>query len=208
MAVPECDYTYILFVGWASKGLKHPAGGVHCGDADGGRELSSTYELDVKLTQQYCWVVIKLASISGLADDCLPPGLHWVGIREFRDTFVTNYHRTWLFEGFVKACIELRTAGCARVFVGGSFITSKQFPSDYDACWDPVGASSVGLDPLLYDRTLASEQVKRYRGEWFIGQSGNGPESSMYKFLSHDRNTGIERGMAGIKLQMIELHNL
>lgn len=28
------------------------------------------------------------------------------------------------------------------VFVGGSFVTSKEFPGDYDACWDTVGVRS------------------------------------------------------------------
>lgn len=149
-----------------------------------------------------------LASIPGLTDECLPAGLHWVGIREFRDAFVSNYHRSWLFEGLVKAGVELRKSGCSRIFVGGSFVTSKEFPSDYDACWDPAGASAALLDPLLFDPTRIGEQKKVYRGEWFIGQQGNGPGSAMYQFLSRDKDTGIERGMVGIKLKMIELFNL
>lgn len=152
--------------------------------------------------------MIQLASIPGLPEGCLPAGLHWAGIREFRDAFVSNYHRSWLFEGFVKACIELRQAGCSRVFVGGSYVTSKEFPGDYDACWDPAGVSAASLNPMLYDAALAEEQRKFYRGEWFIGKHGNGPESAMYEFLSHDKNTGIERGMIGIKLKMLELYNL
>lgn len=152
--------------------------------------------------------MLNLICVPGLADECLSPGLHWVGIRDFRDAFVYNYHRTWRFEGFVKACIELRQAGCSRVFVGGSFITSKEFPSDYDACWDPVGVLAAGLSPLLYDQQLRSDQIKTYRGEWFISKQGNGPESAMYEFLSKDKDTGIERGMVGIKLKSIELYNL
>lgn len=152
--------------------------------------------------------MIQLAPIPGLPEGCLPAGLHWAGIREFRNAFVSNYHRSWLFEGFVKACIELRQAGCSRVFVGGSYVTSKEFPGDYDACWDPAGVSAASLNPMLYDATLAEEQRKFYRGEWFIGKHGNGPESAMYEFLSHDKNTGIERGMIGIKLKMLELYNL
>jgi hypothetical protein len=150
----------------------------------------------------------QLLSIPGLADQCLPVGLHWIGIRDFRDTFVGNYHRSRLFEGFVKGCIQLRTAGCARVYVGGSFITSKQFPSDYDVCWDPVGVTPNGLDECLFDRSKVAEQLKKYRGEWFIGKHGNGPDSAMYRFISTDKATGIERGMVGIKLKMVELYNL
>lgn len=152
--------------------------------------------------------MLNLSFLPGLADRCLAPGLHWIGIRDFRDTFVLNYHRTWQFEGFVKACIELRQAGCSRVYVGGSYITSKEFPGDYDACWDPAGVSSTGLSILLYDPLRRDEQLKVYRGEWFIAKQGNGPESAMYEFLSKDKDTGIERGMVGIKLKSIELYNL
>jgi hypothetical protein len=152
--------------------------------------------------------MLNLISVPGLTDQCLAPGLHWIGIRDFRDTFVYNYHRSWRFEGFVKACIELRQSGCSRVFVGGSFITSKEFPSDYDACWDPVGVSAATLSDLLYDPLRRGEQLKAYRGEWFISKQGNGPESVMYQFLSKDKETEIERGMVGIKLKSIELYNL
>jgi hypothetical protein len=152
--------------------------------------------------------MIALHPVAGLADRSLLPGLHWLGIREFRDTFVLNFQRAWQFEGFVKACMALQQAGCRRVYVGGSYITSKEFPGDYDACWDPAGVSALSLDPVLYDSDRREECVKIYRGEWFIAKEGNGPESAMYTYLSRDRDTGIERGMVGIKLNSIELYNL
>lgn len=142
------------------------------------------------------------------AEGALPLGLHWVNIREFRDMFGYNYHRSWLFEGFAKACLALRTGGCARVFVGGSYVTSKEYPADYDACWDPIGVSSTTLDKIFYDATMSEALQKKFRGEWFISQPGNGPESEMYRFLARDKTTGRERGMVGIKLNMIELFNL
>lgn len=92
--------------------------------------------------------------------------------------------------------------------MGGSFVTMKEFPSDYDACWDPSGVSAVNLDPILFDPARKDEQHNAYRGEWFIGKSGNGPASAMYQFLSRDRNSGVERGMVGIRLKMLELYNL
>ena len=152
-------------------------------------------------------MALALVHVPGIADDALSPGLHWAGIREVRDALVTSYHRSWLFDGFIDACIELRRAGCSRVFLGGSFTTSKQYPGDYDACWDPAGVSAAGLDPLLYNPELKLEQKGRYRGEWFIGREGNTPESEMYRFISRDTETGSERGMIGIKLRIIELIN-
>lgn len=136
----------------------------------------------------------------------LPVGLHYVSLREFRDAFAFNAHRAWLFEGFRTACHDLRTAGCGRIFVGGSFVTSKVDPSDYDACWDPVGVSG-NLDPVLYDENLRLERRDRYKGDLLIGGCGAGPSGEFFRFLSRDKMTGDERGMIGIKLKLLEIMN-
>lgn len=143
---------------------------------------------------------------SGHTAHVLPTGLHYVTFREFRDAFVTNPHRQWLFEGFRLACQELRSAGCGKVFVGGSFVTSKEFPSDYDACWDTVGVS-CNLDPVIYDDNLGIERREKYRGDWLMGGCEPGPTGEFFRFLSRDKVTGEERGMIGIKLRMVELLN-
>jgi hypothetical protein len=38
-----------------------------------------------------------------------------------------------------RALNDLRDAGCKRVYLNGSFVTSKDEPGDFDACWDPTG---------------------------------------------------------------------
>jgi hypothetical protein len=92
------------------------------------------------------------------------------------------------------------------VFVGGSFVTSKEFPGDYDACWDTVGVSST-LDPIIYDDNLGIERREKYRGDWLMGGCDPGPTGEFFRFLSRDKVTGEERGMIGIKLRMVELLN-
>jgi hypothetical protein len=85
-------------------------------------------------------------------------------------------------------------------------VTSKSDPSDYDACWDPVGVAGT-LDPILYDENLQIERRLKYRGDLLIGGIGSGPEGEPFRFLSRDKSTGEERGMIGIKLKMLELLN-
>lgn len=137
----------------------------------------------------------------------LPPGLHFVSLREFRDAFGTNPKRVWLFQGLACACKALREAGCGRIYVGGSYVTSKAEPGDYDACWDPTGVSG-DLDPMLYDDNLALERRQRYRGDLLIGGVDDGPAGENFRFLSRDKITGEERGMIGIKLSLLEILNL
>lgn len=137
----------------------------------------------------------------------LPPGLHFVTLREFREAFAINPRRGWLFEGLVGACRALRESGCSRIYLGGSYVTSKVDPGDYDACWDPTGVSGY-LDPVLYDDNLALERRQRYRGDLLFGKVDEGPAGENFRFLARDKITGEERGMIGIKLSLLEILNL
>jgi hypothetical protein len=152
-------------------------------------------------------VIPKLVIANGTDIGVLPRGLHHVNLREFRDCFAYNERRSWLFEGFLLACRDLREAGCGRIYVGGSFVTSKAEPGDYDACWDPVGVLP-SLDPVIYDDALRHERQQKYRGDLLIGGVGDGPAGESFRFLSCDKTTGEERGMIGIKLNILEILNL
>ena len=151
-------------------------------------------------------MVPAFVSLIGHNAQVLPTGLHYVNFREFRASFVFNPQRAWLFDGFKAACHDLRLAGCARIFVGGSFVTSKESPSDYDACWDPVGVAA-DLQPILYDENLLLERRERYRGDLLISGCDPGPSGEFFRFLSRDKTTGEERGMIGIKLKLLEIMN-
>ena len=144
-----------------------------------------------------------LVSLRGNSYDCLPPGLYWMGFADLRDIFGFNTHRQLLLSGLVRACSTLRAAGCGRVYVGGSFVTSKEIPSDYDGVWDPAGVIAGRLDPIFYDSTLVEEQRRLYFGQLFVG----GLDSEMYRHFSKDKRSGKERGMIGIKLDLKEITN-
>lgn len=152
-------------------------------------------------------MIPQLISQRGRSVQVLPPGLHYVSLREFRDAFVFNPHRARLFEGFKRACHDLRVAGCTRVYVGGSFVSSEETPGDYDLCWDPVGVASDRLDPIFYEEGRDAERHDRYYGDLLIGGCDPGPMGQWFRFLSKDEFTGDERGMIGIKLKLLEIMN-
>ena len=48
------------------------------------------------------------------------------------------------------------------MYLDGSFVTAKEFPSDFDGCWDPDGVDGAKLDPVLlvYDNLRAAQKAK------------------------------------------------
>jgi hypothetical protein len=77
----------------------------------------------------------------------LPPGIHEATLAELVDCFGWNSTRRELFAGLQKALSSLKHAGCRRVFVNGSFVTSKENPGDIDVCWDEDGVAGGGIFP-------------------------------------------------------------
>jgi len=79
----------------------------------------------------------------------LPPGEHlaeWVDVVE---RFGTTPWRRQLLEGLARALRDLRAAGCKRAYIDGSFITTKEHPDDFDACWDLDGVDFDLIDEVL-----------------------------------------------------------
>ncbi|MBA3809584.1 MAG: hypothetical protein H0X28_14515 [Solirubrobacterales bacterium] len=98
----------------------------------------------------------------------LPPGIHNATWTEIVTRYATSAHRRDLLDGILDALRSLRSAGCATVYLDGSFVTAKARPNDFDACWESAGADLDRLDPELLDfsdkRTV---QKARYGGELF-----------------------------------------
>jgi hypothetical protein len=66
----------------------------------------------------------------------LPPGIHWTTWAEVVARFGSSSRRQELLNGLHDALRLLRDAGCKAVYVNGSFVTTKDVPRDFDACWD------------------------------------------------------------------------
>jgi hypothetical protein len=82
--------------------------------------------------------------------------------------YATNYRRQKLLDGLLDALRSLKVAGCATAYLDGSFVTAKEHPGDFDACWESAGVVLYRLDPELRDFSdKRSAQKGRYGGEFF-----------------------------------------
>src|SRR5438046_1923419 len=81
----------------------------------------------------------------------LPPGVHETTWGIFVARFGINERRRRLISGLKRALDSLKRAGCTRAYIDGSFVTAKDQPGDFDACWDPVGVVGALLNPALLD---------------------------------------------------------
>lgn len=137
------------------------------------------------------------------ADGLLPPGIHWATWEEVTTVFGSTPWRRLLLSGLEMAIESLRRAGCRTVYIDGSFVTSKQIPNDFDACWEEDGVAPELLDPVLlrFDAGRA-EQKTRYLGELFpasIAATVDG--TSFREFFQTDRVTGRAKGIVAVDLR-------
>jgi hypothetical protein len=103
--------------------------------------------------------------------------------------------------GLREAIELLSRAGCRAVYVGGSFVTSKDSPNDFDACWDNEGVSLIfihRLEPALLGSL--KEQLARFGGELGRAQAITPQTGKEFlSFLQSDKN-GNPRGVVAIDL--------
>ena len=95
-------------------------------------------------------------------DGFLPKGKHHVTLDEFAKRFVyfdMSDQRFRLFEKFKRLCEEARRSGIVRhILVGGSFVTSKPEPNDFD-CVVVLDPSIAGHDLVPMEYNLASRRM-------------------------------------------------
>jgi hypothetical protein len=119
--------------------------------------------------------------------------------------FGENPHRKLLLGGLDRALTLLRAAGCKRVYVDGSFVTSKVMPGDYDLAWEPTNvdvALLLSLDPVfgIFDAGRAAQKAK-YHGEFFpssITEALTG--RTFLDFFQIDKDTGAPKGIVALDL--------
>ena len=108
--------------------------------------------------------------------------------------------------GLKAAMDSLRDAGCRTVYVDGSFVTGKEIPGDFDACWEMEGVDPVILDPVLltFDNGRAAQKAK-YMGELFpASHIADDDGFSFLDFFQTDRETGRRKGIVAIDLGELE----
>jgi hypothetical protein len=124
----------------------------------------------------------------------LPVGVHKADWDELVGRFGTNERRRVLVGGLRTACMTLAAAGCSQLWVDGSFVTDKERPGDYDACWDWFGVDPQKLDPVLTDYSPAGRAAIRakYLGDVLIAGIELGSGLSFVEFFQRTRDGGVK----------------
>jgi hypothetical protein len=134
----------------------------------------------------------------------LPSGIHLATWQQVEELLAFNDRRRELLAGLKRACEPLEQAGCQRIYIGGSFATNKEFPGDFDVCWEDDNVDFVklkDLDPVLlnFDNNQAAQKAK-YGGELFpasLETNFNG--KTHLEFFQQDRD-GNAKGIIAIDL--------
>jgi hypothetical protein len=109
----------------------------------------------------------------------LPPGIYEISWLELMERFVTNPQRQRLATGLAAAIRKLAIAGCRRVLIGGSFVTNKENPNDFDGWYESFGLDLNVLDTLFLED--AESQMTVFGGTLFAPPNYEG-------FFQTDRN--------------------
>src|SRR4051794_17299243 len=140
------------------------------------------------------------------SDGNLPAGVHELTWEEVVVRFGWNERRKYLLDGLKRALDALKAAGCSRAYIGGSFVTAKEEPGDFDGCWELNNVDPAKLDPVLRDcRFPRSAQKIKYYGEMFPA-SAPAQRATMKTFLDFfqtDKNTGSSKGIVAIDVRRL-----
>ncbi|MFL6098558.1 MAG: DUF6932 family protein [Actinomycetales bacterium] len=123
------------------------------------------------------------------ADGLLPAGVHAASWTELELAFAHNDRRRHLMAALRLACQALAAAGCTALYLDGSFVTDKDQPGDYDACWDWAEVRPDLLDPLLLARDSIgrSQRKAKYLGDVFIAGIEGGSGLPFVNFFQQTR---------------------
>ena len=134
----------------------------------------------------------------------LPEGIHSATWQEVQEALAFNEHRQELLRGLKRSSESVKLARSRRLFLGGSFVTNKEFPGDFDACWEDENVDFVRLqeiDPVLLDfNDGRSAQKAKYGGELFPASSiaDNISNESFLEFFQ--QKNGEPKGIIAINL--------
>jgi hypothetical protein len=133
----------------------------------------------------------------------LPEGVHEASWEEIVERFGQSLHRQRLLRGLRKGLESLKASGCKRVYLDGSFVTSKDLPGDFDCCWEVEGVAPELLDPVLLDfADRRAAQKAKFFGEFFLARvQVKGVGRTFFEFFQQDKNTGEPKGIIAIDLE-------
>lgn len=133
----------------------------------------------------------------------LPPGVHFCEWEDFKERFGTTERRLYLIQGLQMAMEQLKAAGCRTIYINGSFVTIKNNPRDFDACWDSeeVDINYLRINaPRLLNRFDTQAQKSKYKGELFRSDEPIGDNAlNSFEFFQRDREQN-RKGIIAIDL--------
>jgi hypothetical protein len=133
----------------------------------------------------------------------LPPGIHQATWDEIVERHAINEGREQLMDGLRAAIESLHAAGCSLVYLDCSFVTDKELPGDFDACWEAGSVDPRLLDPVLLDfRDRRGPQIAKFGGELFPARLVAEPRGTTFlEFFQLERLTHHRKGMIAIDLE-------
>ena len=133
----------------------------------------------------------------------LPPGIHTAAWREVEARFGFTPKRRRLLAGLRQALLLLQRAGCRRVYLDGSFVTTKPNPGDIDVCWAIAGVDPEVLDAVFLDFSQSrARQKARFLCEFFPADLPEGLSGKTFlEFFQRDKTTGLPKGLVTLNLR-------
>ncbi len=102
----------------------------------------------------------------------------------------------------------LKKGGCIKVWLNGSFVTTKDEPGDFDCVWETTGVDRKVIaseDPELFDFTNGrATQKARFGGEFLPNITEASTGKSFSEFFQQDRD-GTAKGIVAIDLEKEKL---
>ena len=128
----------------------------------------------------------------------LPVGKHDITWDEFCNYFGYTEHRRKLIDGLKKGLLILKNYDCKIVYIDGSFVTDKERPNDFDACWEYNINMDVFLDHFLLNypeffEENSSQMKDKYYGEFYQA-------SAVLNVFQKDKKTNEPKGIIRLKL--------
>lgn len=142
----------------------------------------------------------------------LPPGQYMATWHEVTTHYGYNPRRRRLLRGLLRALVALRDAGVPRVYLDGSFVTTKRMPNDFDGCWEvpDTGVDEARLEAagLLSFANGCAAQKALYFGELWLSEmdiAQHGPEDEgtflpLYQGLIDD---DVPKGIVVVELDTL-----
>ncbi|MEZ4534277.1 MAG: hypothetical protein R3D26_04585 [Cyanobacteriota/Melainabacteria group bacterium] len=153
----------------------------------------------------HCGLGLGLSSLRFSQAGELLPGIYRLSFSEFKERFGGSRRRKILLVGLEEVVTILAACGCRRLYVGGSMVTEKSNPSDFDAVFDVVGmdlGKLENMDAAMLLRSRADLEALKSRFLGSVEPLRHLPSlgCSMLEVLQYDSRSGRQKGVVEIVL--------